>query len=697
MGEALVQAGIIDDYQLRSALGHQRRWGGKLGKSLIDMGFMDEPTLIKFLSEKLEYPAIDLSRSRISAKAFEALPKNIAEKYVVAPVLIKNTPGKKTLVLAMSDPTDLRAIDEIEFVSNYRIEPVLAVEYAIKKVLLSYGKEQEKEDKQQEIFLEDSGSQRMVMIQGEMNIQSEVKNAQTTNFKDYAPEIRSIPVHPTVERRELDFQAPALASFETYSDEEEEVKHGDDEPLEMIAEEAVEAAEAEVVEDAEIIEDIEPIGVAEAQSVESQPEEPIAEGEPVADGDPYEYDVVVQSDEPVEDVPESQAEEPGEETGDHVSVVQSFEELEALTGSKTEPTPIAEEAVEEPETLDSAAIEEVAEEDHEGAEPFPAEAVEDYESGEAVTEAAVESVVEEPATVQETSEAASVAEDYVSGGEAIAGAEQVVGEVEPVADEAVVEEPAEAVYQAQDIAAYETGEAVAVAEEYRAVEGEVVEEEAVAEAAPAYEEASEIAEPAEDAEEVYSAGEPEAEQVHDGEIIQEAVEAAEPVEAAVEIPPDESVGEAESVGYATEVISEPAYAESAPTDTEASEGARLFAETEAASEAEAEAKTRAYSLAEAWTDEETIEADSSTIQQGYSAEIQEEYTQAEEQAAEAAEPVDEPETAPSEEVATVAALNYLRAEIAQLAGKIEGLVGLFILKEEGRLSMEEFLDDLKKL
>jgi type IV pilus assembly protein PilB len=87
LGEALVQAGLIDEYQLKSALGQQRRWGGRLGKALIDLGFIDEATLLSFLSEKLKFSAVDLSRSKIAPKTFAAVPKRIAEKYMVVPVL----------------------------------------------------------------------------------------------------------------------------------------------------------------------------------------------------------------------------------------------------------------------------------------------------------------------------------------------------------------------------------------------------------------------------------------------------------------------------------------------------------------------------------------------------------------------------------------------------------------------------------
>jgi len=146
LGELLVEAGIIDELQLQSALGHQKKWGGRLGKVLVDLGFVEESELLKFLSEKFKIQAVDLTRSKIPEQAFSALPEKVARKYGVVPVFLKEGPGnKKTLILAMSDPSNLKVIDEIQFLTGYRIEPVLATDSAIEKVLENYGHYQPEE------------------------------------------------------------------------------------------------------------------------------------------------------------------------------------------------------------------------------------------------------------------------------------------------------------------------------------------------------------------------------------------------------------------------------------------------------------------------------------------------------------------------------------------------------------------------
>ena len=139
LGDLLVQAGLIDEMQLKSALGYQRRWGGKIGKCLVDQGFIEEEKMLRFLSQHFKMGAVDLTRSRIAPQTFTMVPEQVARKYEVVPVVVRDTPGKKTLVLAMSDPSNLQSADEIQFLTNCKIEPVLATDSAIAKVLSHYG------------------------------------------------------------------------------------------------------------------------------------------------------------------------------------------------------------------------------------------------------------------------------------------------------------------------------------------------------------------------------------------------------------------------------------------------------------------------------------------------------------------------------------------------------------------------------
>lgn len=141
LGEALVKAGLIDELQLKSALGHQTRWGGRLGKCLVELKFLGEDKLIRFLSETYSYPAVDLSRSKLTMKVLKLIPRKVAEKYGVIPVMLKPTEPKKTLVVAMSDPMDIQLIDELTFLTNLHIEAVVALDSAIQQVINQWGSE----------------------------------------------------------------------------------------------------------------------------------------------------------------------------------------------------------------------------------------------------------------------------------------------------------------------------------------------------------------------------------------------------------------------------------------------------------------------------------------------------------------------------------------------------------------------------
>jgi len=138
LGEILVDAGLINETQLSAALHSQRTWGGKLGSTLVRMGFASEAAILKCLSAQLRLPSADFRKISVSPKAIMAVPFKIAEKYDVLPVALKEEMGKKTVILAMSDPTNLDAIGEIEFQTGVRVRPVVATESSIAKAIERY-------------------------------------------------------------------------------------------------------------------------------------------------------------------------------------------------------------------------------------------------------------------------------------------------------------------------------------------------------------------------------------------------------------------------------------------------------------------------------------------------------------------------------------------------------------------------------
>ncbi len=134
LGEMLIEAGLIDDMQLQSALGHQRQWGGKLGDILIEMGFISEHVLADFFESHLNIPCLDLSDFEIPENVRGLLKDEIIKKYSVVPIAYEN----KVLTIAMSDPSDIRTIDELQFATGYRVKPVLVFSLDVKRLIQRY-------------------------------------------------------------------------------------------------------------------------------------------------------------------------------------------------------------------------------------------------------------------------------------------------------------------------------------------------------------------------------------------------------------------------------------------------------------------------------------------------------------------------------------------------------------------------------
>lgn len=125
LGQILVEAGLIDDFQLRSALSDQKRWGRPLGVTLIKMGFLDEAELVQVLSRQLDVPIVDLRGKRIAPDALSAIAVQVAEKSRCIPLFRKQEAGRDVIFLGMEDPTDLEVLDDLSFRTGIEIRPVL--------------------------------------------------------------------------------------------------------------------------------------------------------------------------------------------------------------------------------------------------------------------------------------------------------------------------------------------------------------------------------------------------------------------------------------------------------------------------------------------------------------------------------------------------------------------------------------------
>jgi type IV pilus assembly protein PilB len=140
LGDVLIEAGLINETQLSAALQSQRTWGGKLGSTLVRMGFTREEDILRVLSKQLALPAVDFKKVAVSQKAISVLALRLAEKYNVIPVAVREDQGKKEMVLVMSDPLNLDTISEIEFQTGYRVRPAIATDSAIARAIGFYYK-----------------------------------------------------------------------------------------------------------------------------------------------------------------------------------------------------------------------------------------------------------------------------------------------------------------------------------------------------------------------------------------------------------------------------------------------------------------------------------------------------------------------------------------------------------------------------
>ncbi len=118
LGEMLLRAKVINDRQLQAALTEREKWGGKLGQILVRMGYLSEDLLVKALSKQLGIPRVDLEKSKPSLYALRKVKLQLAEDYAVLPIELRDEGA--TLVVAMADPGNVRAIDDIKAASGCR-------------------------------------------------------------------------------------------------------------------------------------------------------------------------------------------------------------------------------------------------------------------------------------------------------------------------------------------------------------------------------------------------------------------------------------------------------------------------------------------------------------------------------------------------------------------------------------------------
>jgi len=134
IGELLLKEKRITPEQLQEALNLQKAGGGKLGLNLVKLGFVTDDEITSLLSRQYGVPSINLGDFEIDQSVVKLIPADTAQKYQILPL----SRAGATLTIAMTDPTNVFAMDDIKFMTGYNVEPVVASESAVMEAIARY-------------------------------------------------------------------------------------------------------------------------------------------------------------------------------------------------------------------------------------------------------------------------------------------------------------------------------------------------------------------------------------------------------------------------------------------------------------------------------------------------------------------------------------------------------------------------------
>ena len=134
LGEILVRENLISPQHLRQALDYQREHGGRLGFNLVKLGLVSDDTITAILSRQYGIPSVNLELFDIDDSVLRLIPQEVAQKYSVLPLSRVGA----TLTLAMVDPTNVFAMDDIKFMTGLNVEPVVVAEASVQQAIAKY-------------------------------------------------------------------------------------------------------------------------------------------------------------------------------------------------------------------------------------------------------------------------------------------------------------------------------------------------------------------------------------------------------------------------------------------------------------------------------------------------------------------------------------------------------------------------------
>src|SRR6202162_5790823 len=134
LGEILVKDKLISSEQLKQALDHQKQNGGRLGSCLVKLGLVSDEDITAVLSRQYGVPSINLKFYEVDPSVIKLVPQETAVRYQIVPLSRVGS----TLTIAMTDPTNVFAMDDIKFMTGFNVEPVVASESAIGEAITRF-------------------------------------------------------------------------------------------------------------------------------------------------------------------------------------------------------------------------------------------------------------------------------------------------------------------------------------------------------------------------------------------------------------------------------------------------------------------------------------------------------------------------------------------------------------------------------
>ena len=131
LGKMLVDAGLLTGEQLKKAIDAHKKVGGRLGSTIVKLGYIQEKTLTEFIGRQQGLAIVEIDELVIPENLVKKIPRNIIEKHEIIPIGIKG----ETLTIAIADPFDFDALEELQLVVDYKIEMNLAPRSSIVKAI----------------------------------------------------------------------------------------------------------------------------------------------------------------------------------------------------------------------------------------------------------------------------------------------------------------------------------------------------------------------------------------------------------------------------------------------------------------------------------------------------------------------------------------------------------------------------------